>query len=360
MPTTDNLLIKKIISSAAERKASDIHLTVGNYPFVRINGQLSALTEIEILKPENLEAMVDFLLSENQKAKFEKDKEVTFIRNDDETSLRFRINIFYQKGYPMISFRIISQTIPEFSSLGLPEVVAGFSEFNRGLVIISGPFSSGRSTTLASLLQLINQKRGEHIITLEKPIEHLFVNEKSIIEQREIGKDVDSFEKALKTILDEDINIVAITGLLSPEAIESALELAESGRLVFLLMNSDSVVSVLDKIIAGFEGAKKNWALGTLSDVLVGILVQRLIPKQTEGLALAFEILTLTPAVKSLLKEGKFHQLSSIMQTSRAEGMVNMDKNLFELVKENVITKETAIRESLDKESFKNLIRDLP
>lgn len=359
MPTIDILLIKKIITSAAEKKASDIHLTVGNYPFLRIGGDLQALTEVNVLKPENLEEMVGYFLSDEQKKILLSQKEINIVYIDDETSLRFRINIFFQKGYPMISLRLISATIPEFSSLGLPEVVSNFCENRRGLVIISGPFSSGRSTTLVSLLQSINKKRGEHIIILEEPIEYLFVNEKSIIEQREVGKDVESFEKGLKTILDEDVNIVAVTEVLSSEALEYSLELAESGRLVFLLMNSDSVISVLERIIADFSAEKRNWALGVLSDILVGILVQRLLPKQNGGMALAYEILTLTPAVRSLLKEGKFYQLTSILQTSRAEGMINLDKSLMELVKKNIISKDIALKEALDKESFSNVLKNI-
>lgn len=359
MPTADTLLIKKVITSAAEKRASDIHLTVGNYPFLRINGNLQAASDVEVLKPEILEEMVNYFINEQQKKVLEKQKEITIVYNDEESSLRFRVNIFFQKGYPMISLRMINSIIPEFSSLRLPEVVVNFCNNRRGLIVISGPFSSGRSTTLASLLQLINKERGEHIITLEKPIEFLFVNEKSIIEQREVGKDVGTFEKGLKTILDEDVNIVAVTGLITGKAFEYALELAESGRLVFLLMNSDSVISVLEKIIADFTGEKKTWALGVLSDILVGILIQRLLPKQQGGMILAYEILTMSAAVKSLIKEGKFYQLTSILQTSRAEGMINLDKSLLELVKKNIITKEVALREALDKESFKNVLKNL-
>lgn len=359
MATSDSLLIRKIISNAAGRKATDIHLTVGNYPFLRVEGNLMMMAEAEILKPEILEKIVDFFLTSEQQAELVKNKEITIVYYDEETSLRFRINVFYQKGYPAVSLKLVPTTIPEFSSLGLPKVMADFSEQRRGLVIISGPFSSGRSTTLASLIQLINQKRAEHIITLEKPIEYLFVNEKSIIDQREVGRDVDSFANGLKTILDEDVNIVAVTDASSPEIFESSLELAESGRLVFLLMNSDSVISVLEKIVADFTSDKKIWALNILSEVLIGVVIQRLIPKINGGMALACEILTMTPAVKSILKEGKFYQLASVLLTSRGEGMVNLDKSLIELVKKGIITKEEALREAQDKESFQNILKNI-
>lgn len=359
MATTTNLLIKKILTSAAGKQASDIHLTVGNYPFLRINGKLAVMAEAEMIKPEVLEEMVDFFLSPEQKKILETKKEITFVYYNEESSLRYRLNIFFQKGYPMISLRLVPDKIPDFASLGLPEVIAKFCDNRRGLVIISGPFSSGRSTTLASLLQLINKSRAEHIITLERPIEYLFINEKSIIEQREVGKDVASFENGLATILDEDVNIVAVSEVPSGEVLENALELAESGRLVFLTMDSDSVISTLEKIIAGFSAEKKIWALNVLSDVLVGIVIQRLLPKVNEGMVLAHEILTMTAAVKSSIKEGKFYQLLSILQTSRAEGMINLDRALLDLVRKDQITKEVALHEALDKENFKNVLKNL-
>jgi len=359
MPTTTNLLIKEILATAAAKNASDIHLTVGNSPFLRINGLLTVMTESEIIKPEVLEEIVDFFLNKDQKVKLLADKEITLVYYNEEASLRYRLNVFFQKGYPMISLRLIPAVIPDFSNLGLPKVIADFCENRRGLIIISGPFNSGRTTVLASLIQLINLKRAEHIITLEKPIEYLFVNEKSIIEQREVGKDVDSFEKGLTTILDEDVNIVAVSEVTSSEILESVLELAESGRLVFLIMNSDSVVSTLEKFIAGFKGEKKIWALNVLSDLLIGILILRFLPKITSGMVFAYEILTMTSAVMASIKEGKLYQLSSILQTSRAEGMINLDKSLLELVKKDQITKETALREALEKESFKNSLRNL-
>ena len=358
MSTADNLLIKRIITSAASKKATDIHLTAGNYPFLRINGQLAVMNEAEVLKPEVLEEIVDYFLNPEEKKILQKNKEFTITHHNEEASLRFRVNVFYQKGYPMISLRLITTSVPELSSLILPKVIADFCNNRRGLVIISGPFSSGRSTTLAALLQLINQKRAEHIVTLEKPIEYLFVNEKSIIEQREVGKDVSSYLQGLQTILDEDINIVAVAEADTTQIFEVALELSESGRLVFWVMNSDSIISVLEKIVSGFSEEKRIWALNVLSDVLVGILIQRLLPKINGGMVLAYEILTMTPAVKSLLKEGKFYQLTSVLMTSRTEGMINLDKSLVELVKKGEIAKESALREALDKESMQNFLKN--
>lgn len=359
MSTIDTLLIKKIIASAAAKKATDIHLTVGNQPFFRVDGNLSVSVEAGVLKPEILEEMVDFFLTPEQKKIFLENKEITIDYFSEETALRFRVNIFFQKSYPMISLRLIPPVIPEFSALGLPDIIADLCNNKRGLIIISGPFSSGRSTTMACLIQLINMQRSEHIITLEKPIEYLFVNEKSIIDQREIGKDVSSFEQGMKTILDEDVNIVAVAEAGSPKIFEYALELAESGRLVIVVMNSDSVISVLEKIIAGFSEEQKIWALNVLSDVLVGVLVQRLLPKATGGgMVLAYEILTMTPAVKSLIIEGKFFQLTSVLQTSRNEGMINLDKSLIDLAKKGIISRSEAITQAQDEVTVSNVLKN--
>lgn len=359
MSTIDSLLIKQIIASAAAKKATDIHLTVGNQPFFRVNGKLTASAELSIIKPETLEEIVEFFLTPEQKKTLLANREITMDYYSEQTSLRFKVNIFFQKGYPMVSLRSIPPVIPEFSALGLPKVVADFSDNKHGLIIISGPFSSGRSTTLAALIQLINLQRSEHIITLEKPIEYLFVNEKSLIDQREVGKDVISYEQGMETILDEDVNIIAVAEADSAEVFEHALALAESGRLVILVMSSDSVISVLEKIIAGFAKEKKLWALNVLSDVLVGILIQRLLPKATgDGMVLAYEILTMTPAVKSLIIEGKFFQLTSVLQTSRNEGMINLDKSLIDLAKKGIITRSEAIANAQDEVTVNNVLKN--
>jgi twitching motility protein PilT len=359
MSTVDTLLIKKIITTAARKNATDIHLTAGNNPFLRINGQLNVLSEIEVLTPEILEEVVDYFLTKEQKEILSAKKEITFVYSDSESALRFRVNIFFQKGYPMISLRLIVSGVPDSEQLNLPKVVTDFCQNRRGLVIVSGPFSSGRSTTVASLLQTINSQRSEHIVSLEKPIEYLFVNDKSIIEQREVGKDVESFANGIETLMDEDVNVVAVSEANTAAVMEYSLELAESGRLVILQMNSDSVISVLEKIISGFEEEKKIWALNVLSDVLIGIVVQRLLPGANGGMVLACEILTMTAAVRSLLKEGKFFQLTSILQTSKMEGMINLDKSLLELLKKGEITKEQALHEALDKDSFANTLKNL-
>jgi len=235
--------------------------------------------------------------------------------------------------------------------------VESFIQQPKGIIFIAGSFNAGRSTTLNSIIQTINQTRAEHILYLEEPIEFLFVNNKSVIEQREVGLDVKSFASGLVSAKDEDVNIVAVSKVDSPEALELLLELAESGRLVIAILDYDNTVAALNGIVSEFSDAKISWARNVLADFLVGIIVQRLIKTLDGEMTLATEILTPSPSAQALIKEGRFGQIESIIQTSKAEGMVSLDRSLIELVKNGKISAEEAVKNAIDQKTIKTLLR---
>jgi twitching motility protein PilT len=270
---------------------------------------------------------------------------------------RFRVHIFQQKGYFSVSLKLINPQLVSLHDLGLPKIVDSFLESSMGLVFITGPFNSGRSTTLASLIQTINQTRAERILYLEEPIEHLFINDKSVIEQREVGTDVKSFAQGLQSVKDEDVNIVAVSKIDGHESLELLFELAESGRLVIACLDYYSAITALDGMVSEFTDAKIPWAQNVLADFMVGLICQRLVPTVAGDMTLAVEILTPSPSAKALIKEGRFAQLESIVQTSRAEGMISLERSLVDLVTAGKITAETAVANAIDPKAMKMLLR---
>lgn len=356
MSTTDTLTINRILNAVAEKRASDIHFVVGNYPFFRIKGELETLNQEELITPETMEGILAYFVPEEKLAEVKAKKEVKFVF-DWLGKARFRVHIFQQKGYFSVSLKLIGLQIRTLEELGLPPILGSFSQAEKGLLFICGPFNSGRSTTLAAILQAINITRKEHILYLEEVTEQLFVNEQSIIEQRQVGLDVESFNAGLMSAKDEDVNVVAVSAVPAPEDLELLLELAESGRLVIALLDYASASSCLDGIISKFSDAKISWARNVLADFLVGAVAQRLVPTVDGGMTLAMEILTPSPSAKALIKEGRFTSLGSIIQTSKAEGMTSLDRSLLDLVSRGRITVETAVDNSLDEKVMRQLLK---
>lgn len=352
MSATETLLINKILNLAAERRASDVHLTVGNYPVLRIDGKLVTLTNESVLTPDFLWGMADSFLSEPDKKLLEAQRELVTVYSWANRA-RFRARIFFQKGYVALSLRLIPQLIRSPKDLGLPEAVLQAISQEKGLIIISGPFGSGRTSTVASLLETLNRNKGLHIQTLEKPIEYLLANNQSIIEQREIGKDTASFRQGLLDILDEDVDVVVLSAMNEEGLEELLLEAAESGKLIIAIMDADTVISVLERFISNIDASRREWGQAVLAQVLLAVVVQRLLPRIGGGLRLACEVLTSTSAVQSIIKDNRFSQLNSILQTSREEGMLNLDKALLELVRLGEVNANDAAEQAIDKEAFK-------
>lgn len=356
MSTTDSLTINRILNTAAESGATDIHFIVGNNPFLRIKGRLEGLTGEDLLTPETLESIVSFFVQEEKNAVLEEKNEIKFIY-DWFGKARFRVHIFKQRGYFTVSLKLIGIAIKRLADLGLPKVIGDFAKSSSGLIFITGPFNSGRSATVAAILEEINQTRQERVLYLEEVSEQLFINQRSIIEQRQVGTDVESFEAGLNSVKDEDINVVAVSEVPSLECFEKLLELAESGRLVIAILDYASCSSALDGLVSKFSDAKIPWVRNVLSDFLVGIVAQRLLATVEGEMALATEILTPSPSAKALIKEGRFGNLDSIIQTSKAEGMICLDRSILDLVKQGRVSAETALSNALDPKIMKNLLR---
>lgn len=352
MSTTETLTINRILNTVAERGATDVHFVIGNYPYLRINDALTPLTEEGLINPQSMESIINFFVAEEKKPLIAEKKELQFIY-DWLNKARFRVHIFQQKGYFSISLKLIAGQIKTLAELGLPKLVDSFIKSDKGLLFVAGSYNSGRSATVAAIIESINQSRAEHILYLEEPIEQLFVSNKSVIEQREVGTDVASFSDGLKSASEEDVDMVAVAKIDSAACLEQLLELAVSGRLVIAIVNYDSAIAVLNGLVSELSAEKAMWAKNVLADSLIGIIVQKLVPKVSGGLALAVEILTQTPSVQALIKEGRFSQLESIIQTSRAEGMISMERSLSELVQQGEVKAEEAIKHAANPKAFK-------
>ncbi|EKD56537.1 MAG: hypothetical protein ACD_58C00152G0002 [uncultured bacterium] len=343
--------IEKLLAAAIEYKASDLHLAVGVNPILRIDGKLMAIPNQPILDAKTTHSLVLSVMTEEQIKLLETQRELDFSFGYQDT--RFRTNVYYQKGALQASLRLIAHSIPSFQQLGLPPILEKFTNFSQGFVIISGPTGHGKSTTLAALIESINTNRSEHIITIEDPIEYVFEHKKSIISQREVGSDTLSFGKALKSALREDPNILLVGEMRDLETIEAALTLAETGHLVFTTLHTNSAAQTADRIIDVFPAHQQSQVRAQVANVLLGVVSQRLIPKTSGGRVIACEIMIANTAIRNLIREGKTHQIPSIIQTSASEGMIELDKVLAELVSKGEITLDDALMWSLDPKELK-------
>ncbi|PWB38536.1 MAG: hypothetical protein C3F02_03365 [Parcubacteria group bacterium] len=346
------LLINNILNAAAERRASDVHLAAGTNPVIRVEGRLVTLTEQQVLKPDTLLVLAEILLSKSDLEVLNQKREVVTIYSWANRA-RYRVKAFYQKGYLALSLRIIPPYILSPKDLNIPLSIVQMLNCDQGLLIITGPYASGRTTTAASLLETINQNIGWHIQTLEQPIEYLFVNNHAVVEQREVGRDVPDFVTGLKDMRDDDVDVVYVSSFFEDGVGELVLELAESGKLVILVMDADSVISAIDRFISHLPLEKRLWGQDLLAEVLIGVLSQRLLPRLTGGLTLAAEVLTMTSAVRSSIRDNNLRQLESIMQTSKEEGMISLDKSLQQLIRVGEISPEEAKKNAINKEEFK-------
>ena len=339
-----SIFISKILAEAANRDGTSLHLSIGSQPLLRIDGDLSALPNENIISQDIMSGIISFLLSEEEIVKFNADKEIVLVR-DFSGNLRFRANIFYQKGLPAVSFHFIQSTMKSLAELGLPESVSAFTALDSGLLIIAGPFGSGKTTTATAFVEEINKSEKKYIITLENPIEYLFFNKNSIIDQRQIGRDVNSVIDGLNYCLNEDVDVVYAAEIKNnfTEAIPLVLNLAAGNSLVILEMNADNSIAPIEKILAAAAAtSSRESACYSLADVLAGVIVQKLLPQRGGGLALATEVLLVNSAVRSLIREGKLFQIESIIQTSRREGMFSMRKSIEDLIQAGKINQDSA------------------
>ena len=349
-----NVTVKKYLQQAIDKKASDLHLTIGVAPTLRIDGQLIAIPNEPVLTGEVGEKLIKSLMTSEQLDRLLEKKELDFSFGYDHT--RFRTNVFYQKGYLSASLRLIEHQIKTLNELGLPPILEKFTTPSQGFVIITGPTGHGKSTTLAAMVEHINRNRTDHIVTIEDPIEYVFEHKKCIVSQREIGSDTYSFSRALRAVLREDPNVVLVGEMRDLETIEAALTVAETGHLVFTTLHTNSAAQTTDRIIDVFPPHQQQQVRMQLANVLLGVVSQRLIPKTSGGRLAVCEIMVANQAIKNLIREGKTHQISNIIQTSASEGMISLDKVLAELVSKGDITLDDALTWALDPKSFKMMV----
>jgi twitching motility protein PilT len=337
------------------QSASDLHVTVGAPPCIRLDGGLRPIAGAAVWKRDKVATALFSLLTREQRRQFEEELELDFAYTT--SGARFRVNYFQQRGSVGGAFRLIPGEIKQLGELGVPDAVAQFAQLPRGLVLVTGPTGSGKSTTLAALIDLVNRTRADHIVTVEDPIEFLHQHQKSLINQREVGHDTHSFASALKHVLRQDPDVILIGELRDLETVSVALTAAETGHLVFATLHTQDAAQTIDRVIDVFPPYQQGQVRAQLAATLQGVVCQALVKKVGGGRAVATEILIVTPAVANLIREGKTYQIASAMQAGRALGMHTMDQHLAELVNAGSITRKAAEDKAQDQESLAQLIR---
>jgi len=344
--------IQDILRVATEKKSSDIHLAVDSPPAFRIHGELIPVGNT-VLTREDTKQLAYSMMTIELKQRFEEKGESDFSYALPGVG-RFRVNAFRQKGCVGLVIRMIPFNVPSFESLRLPSVIMDLAKLHKGMVLVTGPTGSGKSTTLASMIDYINSDRRAHIITLEDPIEYLHRHKKSLVNQRELGTDTQSFAAALRAVLRQDPDVILVGELRDMETIATALTAAETGHLVFSTLHTNDATQTVDRIIDVFPSEQQQQIRVLLSAVLQGVVAQQLLPKADgTGRVAAIELLVATPAIRNLIREGKTHQIYNSIQTGARYGMQTMDKALLELYSSGLITYDEAERKMVDPEALK-------
>ncbi len=345
----------EVLLTVMERQASDLHLTAGSPPMIRHHGKLHAL-DYPRLTPQTTREVIYSILTNDQRQKLETDWQIDLAYSIPGRA-RFRVNAFFQRAALSAAFRLIPHEIPNLGTLDLPPVIEEFTKKPRGFVLVTGPTGSGKSTTLAAMLDLINDVRHEHILTIEDPIEFLHKHKRCIVNQRELGADAQSFGLGLKAALRQDPDVILVGEMRDLETIATALTAAETGHLVFATLHTQDTAQTVDRIVDVFPPEQQQQVRVQLSVALQGIVTQQLLPKADgQGRICACEILVPTPAVRNLIREGKTHQIYSALQTGGQFGMQTMDAALVQLVREHKITRELAESRSSAPDELRRLM----
>lgn len=350
------LRIEILLEEVVRKRASDLHLQVGLPPMLRVDGSLTPVSGYDPLVEEEVERLIFAILDQDQQQILMKDKEFDFSFAFGDLG-RFRVNAFHERGNLAAALRLIPNEIKNVTELGMPNVVNNFANYPRGLVLVTGPTGSGKSTTLAALVDKINSERSQHIITIEDPIEFTHKSKKSVIVQREVHYDTYSFSAALRSSLRQDPDVVLIGEMRDLETISAAITIAETGHLVFATLHTNSAAQSIDRMVDVFPPHQQPQIRAQLANILMAICSQRLVPAIGGGRAVAAEVLVATPAVRNIIREGKSHQLDAVIQTGADQGMQSMDKTLVGLVQGGTVTYDEARNFAVDITEFDRMMR---
>jgi twitching motility protein PilT len=345
-----------LLTILVERGASDLHITTGTYPQLRLHGRLSSLTQFEQLAPPDTQRLAYSVLNEAQKQKFEEENELD-LSFGLQGLARFRCNVYRQRGAVACAIRVIPTKIKGFSELGLPPIVEQLADRPKGLILVTGPTGSGKSTTLAAMVDKINAERSEHIVTIEDPIEFVHQHKKCLVNQREVFSDTQSFKNALKYILRQDPDVVLVGEMRDLETISAALTIAETGHLTLGTLHTNSCAQTMNRIIDVFPTNQQDQVRAQLALVLEGVFCQQLIPtRDGRGRAMAMEIMVITPAIRNLIREEKIHQIYSAMQAGQKYGMQTMNQSLVTLIQRGQITRDDALNRTMSPQELLQLL----
>ena len=335
--------------------ASDLHLREGIRPAVRVSGALTPLLQEGVLAREDMQGIIEVLLTPAQKKRFDESQEIDFSYSAGEGG-RFRGNSYVERGRLGVALRLIPRVIRSIAELSLPQQIENFAGREQGFFLVVGPVGQGKTTTLAALIEKINNERAEHIITIEDPIEYIFENKKSLIDQREVRTDTRDFMSALQSVFRQDVDVLMIGEMRTPETMAAAVTAAETGHLVFSTLHTNNAVQTIDRIIDSFPALQQEQIRVQLAGSLAGIFSQRLVPRISGGLIPAYELMLNTPAVSNLIRERRTHEIQTLIETGAEEGMVDINRSLAELVRSGQVSVESAYSRSLNPKLLERLL----
>jgi twitching motility protein PilT len=347
--------LNELILIVAKEGASDLHITAGHHPTIRVAGDLIPLVNRRVLSADDTMGIAMEILNEQNREIFVDKKEIDFSYSPDGT-VRFRGNAFFQRGLVGIALRLIPSKIRSFEELNLPSQIQDFARKKQGFFLVVGPVGQGKSTTLAAMIDMINRERSEHIVTIEDPVEYLFTSDRSIIDQREVRFDTDSFHTALKSMFRQDVNVAMIGEMRSPETISTAVTAAETGHLILSTLHTNSASQTIDRIVDAFEAGQQKQIRVQLADSLLGIFSQRLITRTSGGLIPAYELLINNNAVANLIREGRTAEIDVVIETGAESGMIDLNHSLADLVRRGEISPENAYRYTYNAKGLERLI----
>ena len=347
--------LNALIDIVTSEGASDIHFSVGAHPTIRVTGSLIPLVKKPILTDEDVTGFANVLLRKEQQEDFATQNEMDFSYQHADKA-RFRGNAFYQKGHVSVVLRLINNDIKTLDELGLPPILETFAMRPQGFFICVGPVGQGKSTTLASMLEIINQNKADHIVTIEDPIEYIYEPKRSLIDQREVRIDTKDFATALTAALRQDVDVLLVGEMRNPETIATAVTAAETGHLVFSTLHTNNAAQTIDRIIDSFPSGQQDQIRVQLAGSLAGIFSQRLIPRISGGMVPAYELLVNNSAVANLIREARTHEIQTVIETGLEHGMIDMNRSLVDLVKKGEITVDNAFAYSVNPKGLERLM----